>query len=380
MRLAIFTDTFLPQVNGVSNTLKRLGIYLEENKIEYLFITPEQKSEELIPYHMESFLSAKFFLYPECRLTFVNPLRLTKKLDDFQPDLIFAMTEFTMGFAALQYARKRRLPFVTNYSTNFTTILKAYKLGGLEKQLEKYLTWFHREARLTLTPSEDSKNTLRKLGIYHSTLFSRGVDVDFFSPCFRNEELRHKWGNRINLLYVGRVSPEKDLDILRDAIEILNPEFGQRIRWIITGDGPMLKELKKTLGDQVIYTGYKKGRELAEIYASSDILTFPSTFETFGNVVLEAFASGIPVVGAKAGGVQHIIEHDYNGYLSRPRDAKDFAQGIREMLNHQELCKTYGENARNYALSKSWNHIFDTLMDDFERIIHQGKEEKNDIA
>lgn len=380
MRLAIFTDTFLPQVNGVSNTLKRLGIYLEEHKIDYLFVTPEQKSEDLIPYHMESFLSAKFFLYPECRLTFVNPLRLTKKLDDFKPDLIFAMTEFTMGFAALQYAKKRRLPFVTNYSTNFTTILKAYKLGGLEKQLEKYLAWFHKEAQLTLTPSEDSRNVLRKIGIYHSTLFGRGVDLESFSPSFRNEELRRKWGDKINLLYVGRVSPEKDLDILRDAVRILNPEFEQQIRWIITGDGPMLKELKKTLGDQVIYTGYKKGRELAEIYASCDILTFPSTFETFGNVVLEAFASGIPVVGARAGGVQHLIEHHYNGYLSRPKDAQDFAQGIREMIKNQELCKAYGENARAYASSKSWSHIFDTLMKDFEIIIHRIKEQKNDIA
>ena len=141
MRIAIFTDTFLPQVNGVVNTLRRLGDYLESEGVEYIFITPEQKKEEAIPYNMEMFFSTPFILYPECRFTILNMLKLNKLMCDFQPEVIFMMTEFNMGLSGLIYGKKHGILVISNYSTNFTTILSRYKLGVFEKALGMlYLT------------------------------------------------------------------------------------------------------------------------------------------------------------------------------------------------------------------------------------------------
>ncbi len=233
MRIAIFTDTFLPQVNGVTNTLRRLGDYLKSRNIEYIFITPEQKNEGAIPYNMETFFSSPFVLYPECRFTLPNMFRLNKRMDTFKPDLIFTMTEFTMGLSGLMYGKKHKIPVVSNYSTHFGTILKSYKLGVLEKPLEKYLTWFHNEADLTVTPSEESKEVLKDMGVLQTEIFGRGIDFDRFAPNHRNRSLREELGidDKLVLLYVGRVSSEKDLDVLRDAMHRLNENTKTGFLW-----------------------------------------------------------------------------------------------------------------------------------------------------
>jgi len=380
MRIAIFTDTFLPQVNGVTNTLGRMGEYLESKGIAYIFITPDQKKEGTLPYNMEAFFSYPLFIYPECRFALPNMLRLTKRLDAFQPDVILTMTEFNMGLAGLNYGKKRKIPVVTNYSTNFGTILNSYKLHVLGNALEKYLAWFHNEADLTLTPSVESQEKLEKMGVIHTALFERGIDFERFDPKHRNSQYRQEAGidDKLVLLYVGRLSPEKDLDILRDAMDRLNTEYRDQIALVMTGDGPMCAELKKSMPSNVLFTGYKKGRELAEIYASCDVFAFPSSFETFGNVVLEAFASGLPVVGVAEGGVKGLIRHGENGYLANPRDVDSFSACIEKIITNEFLRKRFGINGRAYAQTKSWQAVFDDLMTTFESLQDSFDESIND--
>ena len=364
MRVAIFTDTFLPQVNGVTNTLKRMGDYFESQDIDYIFITPDQKSAGTPDYKQEKFFSYPLLVYPECRLTLPNMVRLTKKLDKFKPDIIMAMTEFSMGLAALNYAKKRQLPLVSNYSTNFTTILNSYRFQILEKALERYLVWFHNEANLTVTPSSVSQEYLKSIGIRQTALFVRGVDCAIFNSNHRSEKCRKELGiaGKLALLYVGRLSPEKDLDILSKAMVRLNEKYHDRIVLVVTGDGPMAEELKKTMPDNVVFTGYKKGTALAQIYASCDLFAFPSSFETFGNVVLEAMASGLPVVGVNQGGVRGLVNHGTTGYLANPKDNESFAAMIEKLIESDYDRFAFGENGRRLARTKSWNRVLDDLM------------------
>jgi len=367
-------------VSGVTNTLKRLGDYLESEHIDYIFITPDQKSESNIPYNMEKFFSAPLAFYPECRITVLNWVRMNKRLDDFKPDVIFLMTEFSVGLSGLRYGKKKGIPVVSNYSTNFGTILGSYKLSPFIKPLNKYLTWFHNEANLTVTPSRESEKVLKSLEVVHTAIFTRGIDFHRFSPKKASKKFRedYKIGDRISLLYVGRLSPEKDLDVLRDAMFLLNQEFGDRISLTITGDGPMKDEVVETMPDNVVFTGYKKGEDLAEIYASADIFAFPSSFETFGNVVLEAMASGIPAVGVREGGVMNIIDHGKTGYLAEPKDPESFAAYLRKLIVNQVERKGFALEGRAYAASKSWKSVFDNLMALFEELSRN--QEKEGIA
>jgi phosphatidylinositol alpha 1,6-mannosyltransferase len=368
MRIAIFTDTFLPQINGVVNTLRRLGDYLESEGIEYIFITPEQKKEEAIPYNMEMFFSTPFILYPECRFTIPNMLKLNKLMCEFQPDVIFLMTEFNMGLSGLIYGKKHGIPVISNYSTNFTSILSHYKLGVFEKALDTYLNWFHNEADQCVTPSKESRRVLERFGVKEISIFSRGIDYGKFSPENRSDDLRRLYGveDKILLLYVGRLSPEKDLDILRESMLKLNETHKDKIVLIVTGEGPMKTELEQTMPDNVIFTGYKKGRELAEIYASCDIFAFPSSFETFGNVVLEASASGLPVVGVNEGGVLELIAHGITGYLANSKDAESFTAYLEKLIVEQDLRQNFSVNGRNFAKTRSWDSVFSDLIEIFD--------------
>jgi glycosyltransferase involved in cell wall biosynthesis len=377
MRIAIFTDTFLPQVNGVANTLRKLGDYLEAERIEYIFIAPDQKIEQRIPYNIEAFFSTPFILYPECRFSLPNLLRMNKTLDEFKPDIIFLMTEFSIGFSGLTYGKKHGIPVVSNYSTNFTTILHNYKLGVFEKALEKYLIWFHNEADRSVTPSHESAKILKRFGVRQVSIFSRGIDYDRFTPEKRDMVFRKScMDDKILLLYVGRLSPEKDLNILSESMQKLNEKHKDRIALVVTGEGPMKDELEQTMPDNVIFTGYKKGDELAKIYASCDIFAFPSSFETFGNVVLEASASGLPVVGVDEGGVMELIDHGKTGYLAKAKDAESFTECLEKLIVNEGLRRSMSQSGRRNAKNRSWDSVFSDLMTIFREEIRCSPSER----
>lgn len=372
MRIALFADTYLPQINGVTNTLNRLVSYYEANGIDYKVFAPKYNTTQ-IDVNIERYYSLKFFLYPESRITFPNIFRLTASLTEFKPDLIHLMTECNMGIAGLYYGRKHGIPTISNYTTNFSQYTNYYKLNFLEQAIWNYIRWFHTQNDITLCPSNAAGDLLKAHGINHIGIFSRGIDSESFHPMYRNPALRKELGidEKTVFLYVGRICAEKDLDILSKSYHSLHAQNPDKTALIVTGDGPYMKKCQSMLPDDTIFTGFKRGRELAEIYASSDIFICPSSTETFGNVVLEAMTSGLPVIGADAGGVGEIINHRITGLKFQPRNSSELLQCMTELMADTTLADSISANGRQYGLNKTWDKIFHNLMEIYQEVLEK---------
>ncbi|HAE41815.1 MAG TPA: glycosyltransferase family 1 protein, partial [Clostridiales bacterium] len=203
-------------------------------------------------------------------------------------------------------------------------------------------------------------------------LWGRGIDFEKFKPLEDKREIKRKYRmeNKIVLLYVGRVSQEKNMDILIESYRRLKKEYNEKIKLIITGGGPRLEELTKKNPD-ILFTGYLKGKDLTDIYSSADIFSFPSSTETLGNVVLEAMASGLPVVGPAAGGLKDNIIDGYNGILSVPNEVESFYQGIRSLIEDESKRIEMSKNARAFAESKSWDKVFEGLIESYKTVLNR---------
>jgi len=376
MKIAYFTDTYLPQINGVTNTLKRLQHYLDKREdIEYLIFAPDYGAKELTDTRINQYLSFKLVFYPACRLSIPNPIKTNIILDAFKPDLIHCITEINTGITGIRYAQTRNLPLITTFTTDFPNYLKYFEFDFLEKGSWNYMKWVHNSGDLCVCPSTETKKYLEQNGVKNVGIWGRGIDYDHFKPVENDQDkvkLKKKYGidpDQIALLFVGRISPEKNLDVLVKAYKRLKEKQGHKIKLIMVGDGPMTETLKKEVDSAVIFTGYQTGEALKEYYALSDIFVFPSTTETLGNVVLEAMASGLPVVGARAGGVKDNIIHGYNGLLTPPSDSEKFYDNIDKLIEFSVMRDEMALNARQFAKQKSWQCVFDDLMTTYQTVV-----------
>lgn len=374
MRIALFSDTYHPQVNGVALTLKRLVRHLEHRQVAHRVFVPKAVNENLFESNIHSFSSIPFFLYPECRIALPNYLSIRGELDRFRPELIHIASPFNMGLCGLHYARKRGIPHVASYHTHFDRYLDYYRLKFAVPLLWRYMRWFHESCAATFAPSAETRAQLLEQDIRKVELWQRGVDCHLFHPDKRNGSIRERYGirERYLFLYVGRFAPEKDIDILADIMNSLPDALRGQVRWLLVGDGPAMPDLRQKAPENATFTGYLSGEALAAAYAAADLFVFPSSTETFGNVVLEAFASGLPVVGAKAGGVKDLIEDGKTGWLCPPRDSEAFARTIGRIVQSPAALRAAGAAARMYALSQSWDAIFDGLLDRYAQLSGSG--------
>jgi len=377
MRIAYFTDTFFPQINGVSNTLDKLDKYLSKKGIGHLFLAPyypgtERNSEYV---NVKRFKSVSFPVYPECRLSIPSYPNLCKIIKGFNPDLIHLVTPFGIGLSGLRFAKENSIPLVSSFHTYFDTYLKYYKLEILEETSWKFFRWFHEHCSINFVPSKDTLAKLSNHGIKNLELWSRGIDAEVFNPQYRDPSIRLTYGaeNKLMLLYVGRLAPEKDLDVLLEVIRHVNAVHPGKTCFVIAGDGPYAEEMHKYHIDNVFYTGYLRGRELSALYASCDAFICPSSTETFGNVALEAMASGLPVIASDSGGLKDNVIHYHNGFLCTPRNVQSFVKVISYLLENRECLGTLSINARKYALTKTWDSVFDKLLSDYCKSLEGGK-------
>ncbi len=375
MRIAYFTDTFYPQINGVTNTLDKLAGYLESKEIKHVFFAPDYPGSSLPmnARNVRRFKSVSFPLYPECRLSIPFYSNICSLADKFNPDVVHLVTPLGIGTAGLRYARERGIPVVASYHTNFNVYLKYYNLEYMENLIWNYFRWFHGFSGMNFCPSTDTLEILRANGVGNLKIWPRGIDTEIFSPCHRNKRLREELGleERLAFLYVGRLAAEKDLDILVESIKKVICAYGGKARFVIAGDGPYASFMKNALPEDTVFTGYVKGRELSELYASCDVFLFPSSTETFGNVVLEAMASGLPVIAANSGGVKDSVKNGFNGLLCEPRNAESFFAAAGACIENHELLDRMSRSAREHTLSKSWDGVFGQLVSDYREALEQ---------
>lgn len=380
MRVAIITDTFMPQINGVTKTLKRLKEHFDQrDDIEYRFFVPDYCMKEEMASTV-SFKSLKLFLYPECQIAFPNYLLFKKQLDAFKPDILHIKTQATMGLMGLKYGETNNIPMVSTYTTNLSAYLKAYKLSFVEKPLWLYLKHFHDRCDINLVPSSHSKEQLNEKNIKNLKVWRRGVDLKAFNPSFKDLKLIEQLKDHPKetlLLHVGRLAKEKNLDLLMEMAIKMNNR-GMPFKLIIVGDGPYRRALEAKNIDNVIFTGFKKGKELAAYYASCDIFLFPSTTETFGNVILEAMASKTPVISVYEGGVKENIVAPYNALTVNSVTGHGFYEQVRALIKSPDSQRLLAENAFHYAKKKSWGPIsheliltYESLMNKNDALIHQ---------
>ncbi|MGG1679771.1 glycosyltransferase family 4 protein [Neobacillus sp. NRS-1170] len=375
MRIAIFTDTFHPDINGVARTLKHFTNYLDEQNITYKVFAPDSRSNEYISAHISRFKSFSFFLYPECRLAFPNLFRIKTELEDFSPDIIHVATPFNMGLCGVHLAKKLNIPLVGSYHTDFDYYLQFYDLQILSKLLWKYMKWFHKPFRKLFVPSNETFTELKRHGFTNLEICPGGVDCQLFHPYYEKQTIREQLGisKKYLLTYVGRLAPEKDVKTLLTVAKALPLGMHERIQWYVVGDGPLREELQKDAPSNMTFTGYLTGERLAEIYSASDLFVFPSPTETFGNVVIEALASGTPAITANSGGVKNIIKSGVTGYLCETGNEAEFVNAILKLLENDNLRSQLGIEGRNYALTQSWDKIFSALLWHYRSVVEEPK-------
>jgi glycosyltransferase involved in cell wall biosynthesis len=382
MKIAIFTDTFVPDVNGVANTLSRYTDYLKENKIQYRVFAPKSASRDPFSSHVHSFTSLPFFLYPECRLALPNMLHVRDELQHFQPDIIHVATPSNMGLCGLHYAKKLHIPIVGSYHTDFDKYLAYYDLQLFRDILWKYLHWFHRPLKKIFVPSLDTKERLQKQGFTNLSIWPRGIDSAVFHADYNPDSIRRTYhiSEKYILLYVGRISSEKDVMLLPEIAKNLPLHIKDNVHWLVVGDGPMKKELEDIAPANMTLTGFIQGKHLAQIYASSDLFVFPSASETFGNVVLESLACATPVIGANTGGVRTIVQHGLSGLLCAEKDVGEFTNAITSLLSQKETRMTMAENGFKFAQAQSWDSIFFNLLLEYEEVLEKDIFKEKELA
>lgn len=238
---------------------------------------------------------------PKCSIWLVTQyLKVSKAFEQFAPDVVHIVTEGPLGLIALQAAKSKKIAVSSGFHSAFQDFSRFFDLAFLVKPIQRYLTWFHNSTDVTCVPSQYTEQTLRGFGVTCPLVVSDEVLILRNFPKHRSQQLRQQWGvdadTRV-MLYVGRLSPEKEVDVLIKSFHALQVKQGVNIKFVIVGDGTDRIRLNKmTTSKDVIFMGSLGGHELATAYASADVFTFASQADTFGNVVLEAIASGLPVI------------------------------------------------------------------------------------
>ncbi|MFC6296349.1 glycosyltransferase [Pseudomonas sp. CCM 7893] len=368
LHITLITETFPPEINGVANTLGRLcdGLRARGHQVE--LIRPRQGGDQSQISDEGLMLCRGWPLpgYPGLQWGQSSMHKLLRRWKRQRPDVLYIATEGPLGLSALRAARRLGISVVSGFHTNFQQYSNQYGLGMLSRVLTHYLRWFHNRSTLTLVPSASQRIELERRHFERLGMLARGVDSQLFHPAKRDNELREEWGlgnDDIAVLHVGRLAQEKNLGVLKRCFDSLQATYPQRhLKLIIVGDGPQRVTLEKAL-PEAVFCGTQRGEELARHYASGDVFLFPSLTETFGNVVLEAMASGLGVVAYdQAAATQH-IRHGYNGVLAMPGDEDAFCEAANWLLAEREHLRRVRLNARQHASRQGWPAI----IEQFER-------------
>lgn len=370
LHIALISETFPPEINGVANTLGRLCAGLRERGHRLQLVRPRQSVDDGQKSTDELLLTRGWPLpgYPGLQWGQASMHKLLRRWKRQRPDVLYIATEGPLGLSALRAARRLHIPVISGFHTNFQQYSSHYGLGMLTRLLTNYLRWFHNRSQLTLVPSASQSLELQRRSFERVHLLARGVDSQLFHPAKRSAALREQWGvkdDELAVVHVGRLAAEKNLDLLVRSFRALQQRYPQRrLKLILVGDGPLRAQLQKDLPDAQ-FCGVQRDQALAAHYASADLFLFPSLSETFGNVVLEALASGLAVVAYDQAAAGQHIRHGHNGALAMPGDEEAFIECATWLLEDPETLRRVRLNARQHASRQGWPAI----VQQFERYL-----------
>lgn len=362
LKIAIVTETWPPEINGVALSLLQLCKGLQKQGHKILLIRPEQQGacHDFTP-SKECLVKAQSIpKYPSLQFGWPQFLKVSQALDGFVPDVVHIVTEGPLGLSVLQAAKTKGIPISSGFHSPFQEFSRFFDLAFLVKPIQHYLRWFHNNTQLTCIPSKDTEYILRRFGVRCPlAIVGRGVDVACFSPVHSSDALRQQWKatseTRV-MLYVGRLSPEKEIDVVVKAYIAMKQVAQNDVKLVIVGDGPDRNRLEILCqSHDVIFTGNLTGLNLAQAYASANVFVFASQVETFGNVVLEAMASGLPVIAYDYASAHLHVKNNETGWLSPLGQMDKLIQSIDQLPNNQQL-KYMGIKAREAVQDVGWQH------------------------
>lgn len=386
--VAMVSETYPPEINGVAHTARRMVQGLVSRYHQVQLIRPRQHAEDQAA-HSSSFEEVLVRGMPMPRYTglrvgFPATAELLRLWRARRPHVVLIVTEGPLGWAAMNVAKKLKLPVISEFHTNFHAYSQYYGMPWLGGAIRGYLRWFHGRALTTLVPTESLRRELTSVGFRRLQVLARGVDTAMFNPARWSKVLRLSWGaddNGTVMLYVGRIAAEKNLSLLIDVYR-KTQAARRNVRLVMVGDGPARAALQAANPD-VVFSGMHTGESLAEHYASADLFVFPSTTETFGNVVIEAMASGLPVLAYDYAAAREHIRHGENGLLAAFDDPESFTLLATGMASDVDHARYMGRQARTNAESIAWEHIHER----FERLLassvnqwEQGEDSKRSLS
>ena len=360
MNYHLVSETFYPEINGVSMTLHRLLLGLQKKGFEATIIRPRQKNEQAnhFPYKEHLVAGIPIPYYPELRFGITTTNHLKKIWRTECPTLVHIATEGPLGLCALRAARSLEIPVISSFHTNFHQYGKYYKLSFLIKGAFAYLRYFHNRTRATYAPSDDLIENLKAAGFKNLRKMERGVDAQLFNPSKRSTDLRLSWGANKEtpvFTYVGRIASEKNIPFALKCFQEVKKKLPEAIM-VVVGDGPLRKELEKKY-PEVIFCGLQKGEALAQHYASSDVFIFPSVTETFGNVVTEAMASGLIVAAYDYAAGKLLIEDGINGTVASFDNKEHYLANLIQLISKRAMWPAMREKSRARIEDISWESI-----------------------
>jgi glycosyltransferase involved in cell wall biosynthesis len=362
LRIAVVTETWPPEVNGVAMTLAKLVQGLSHRNHDVQLIRPRQTKTEspLNDSSLEEVLMRGMPIprYPELKLGLPSKKTLVKTWTLRRPDVVHIATEGPLGWSALQAAKVLKLPVTSDFRTNFQSYSKHYGVGWLRKPIVAYLRKFHKATACTMVPTRELMRTLSENGFVNLKVVSRGVDTKLFNISKRDKSLRSSWGATEStkvLISVGRMAPEKNLDQVLKTYEALK-HTDQAFKLVMVGDGPLRSQFQQRYPD-IIFPGMLSHSNLAAYYASSDLFVFPSQTETFGNVTLEALASGIPVLAFDCAAARDWVQTGINGWLVAESNPEGFAAQAVAVFNSKDALDRITQSTRQQVVHLDWDQI-----------------------
>lgn len=363
MRIAVVTETWPPEVNGVATTIARFVEGLRERHHEIQLIRPRQaQAADALPPDQVLMAGLSIPRYPNLKVGLPAKRPLSRLWSTKRPDLVHIVTEGPLGWSALQAALKLKIPVSSDFRTNFHAYSKHYRIGWLQRPIAAYLRKFHNRTHLTMVPTEAIRRELAARGFANLKVVGRGVDTVRFDPAKRDQALRSSWGASPQtpvILHVGRLAPEKNLPVLVAAYQRMK-RVAPRAKLVLVGEGPACAALRAECPDAV-FAGARGGEDLATYYASGDLFLFPSLTETYGNVTLEAMASGLAVVAYRYAAAAEVIEHGRSGMLADYDDAEQLIARAVHLIGAPSLWRPLGAAARSRAEALGWHQVVGSL-------------------